>query len=97
MEPIASPTRSDLLQKINEKNIVSIPIIYCVKLQGNMRLFRWDCLSDFECSDGSKRYRRISLECFSAATYHFGSRCTGVRGICGCGRYDSKFCFKFCA
>lgn len=70
MEPIASPTRSDLLQKINEKNIVSIPIIYCVKLQGNMRLFRWDCLSDFECSDGSKRYRRISLECFSAATYH---------------------------
>lgn len=39
MEPIASPTRSDLLQKINEKNIVSIPIICCVKLQGNMRLF----------------------------------------------------------
>ena len=36
MEPIASPTRSDLLQK---KNIVSIPIICCVKLQGNMRLF----------------------------------------------------------
>ena len=40
MEPIASPTRPDLLQKINEKKyIVSIPIICCVKLQGNMRLF----------------------------------------------------------
>ena len=39
MEPIASPTRSDLLQKINEKKYHVNSIICCVKLQGNMRLF----------------------------------------------------------
>lgn len=39
MEPMASPTWSDLLQTIKEKNIVSAPIICCVKSQENTRSF----------------------------------------------------------
>lgn len=65
MEPIASPTRSDLLQKINEKYHVNSDYLLR-EIAGEYAIFRWDCPSDFECSDGSKRYRCISGMLFSS-------------------------------
>ena len=94
MEPIASPTRSDLLQKINEKKYhvnsdyllreiageyAIIPVGTACQISNAVMVPNDIPLTPVQRLP--KRYRCISLECFSAATYHFGSRCTGVRGI----------------
>lgn len=82
MEPIASPTRSDLLQKINEKKYHVNSDYLLREIAGEYAIIPVGTACQISNAVmGSKRYRCISLECFSAATYHFGSRCTGVRGI----------------
>lgn len=82
MEPMASPTWSDLLQKIKEtKYRVSADYLLREIARRIRDHSRRGCVSDFECCNGSKRYRRIPLECIFATAYHFGGRCTGGRRV----------------
>lgn len=82
MEPIASPTWSDLLQTIKEKKYRVSADYLLREIAGEYAIIPvGGCVSDFECCNGSKRYRRIPLEYISAAAYHFGGRCTGGRRV----------------
>ena len=66
MEPMASPTWSDLLQTIKEKEKYRVSADYLLReIAGEYRDHsRRGCVSDFECCNGSKRYRRIPLNTF---------------------------------
>ena len=82
MEPMASPTWSDLLQTIKEKKYRVSADYLLREIAGEYAIIPVGAACQISNAVmGSKRYRRIPLEYISAAAYHFGGRCTGGRRV----------------
>ena len=82
MEPMASPTRSDLLQTIREKKYRVSADYLLREIAGEYAIIPVGAASQISNAVMvSKRNRRIPLEYIFAAAYHFGGRCTGCRRV----------------
>ena len=80
MEPMASPTRSDLLQTIREKKYRVSADYLLREIAGEYAIIPVGAASQIS-NAVMVRYRRIPLEYIFAAAYHFGGRCTGCRRV----------------